>query len=77
MIDRETIAKALAAFESLPEAKKIHHRHQQRISFAYGNLAMMSEYAEADQAEMQRLRTRVAIAAGPCPCADCEAHRAS
>lgn len=71
-LTRELIEEALAAFERLTPEQKAHHRHAQRISFAYGNLALSSNYRDADSERLYLLRKEVEAAAGPCPCGACD-----
>lgn len=70
------------AFARLTPDQQVHHRHQQRTSFAYGNLAISRvrptgrEYAvdpAIHRLDEDRLMTLVKEAAGPCPCGTCAA----
>ncbi len=65
---QELLARASAVFDSLTPDQQSHHRHEQRISFVYGNIALSQR--DVDEAS---LRASVREAAGPCPCAPCRA----
>jgi len=62
----ELLAQASATFDAMTVDQKLHMRHQQKISFVTGNLALTRGESSYDD-----LRSRVTEAAGPCPCGDC------
>lgn len=64
----DLLRRARLAVEAMTPDELVHHRHEQRISFAYGNVAL----SQTDPDESV-LRESVRRAAGPCPCGQCKA----
>lgn len=72
MTDLATLlVQARAAVDAMAPDELAHMRHQQRISFAYGNVARSRP--EQTPEELAQLRAGVTAAAGPCPCGPCNA----
>lgn len=67
----ELCRQARARVDALSDDERVHMRHEQRISFAAGNVAL--SWAEVVGAESALVRaTRVVREkAGPCPCVPC------
>lgn len=60
------LAQAKTAFDALTPDEQLHHRHEQRISFAVGNVGLSRPGLSRSDLEAGARR-----AAGPCPCAAC------
>lgn len=77
MTDLEDLMqRARAAFEALTPDQQEHHRHEQRIDFAAGNVALSwPEPAPGEESNIDKARRLVSETAGPCPCGDCVAKR--
>lgn len=72
----DLMQRASAAFEALTPDQQAHHRHEQRIDFAAGNVALSwPEPDEGEEPNIDKARRIVSKDAGPCPCGDCNASR--
>lgn len=71
----DLLARAKAAFDALTPDEQAHHRHEQRINFAAGNVALSwkepPEGSLAGETLFQTAERLARLAAGPCPCARC------
>ncbi len=63
------LLKARAAEELLTEDHRLHMHHEQRISFASGNVLLSMRDLTVEQKQV--IRDGVRRAAGDCPCVDC------
>ncbi len=73
----DLIVLAQNAFAALTPDQQAHHRHEQRVSFAAGNVALSLREPPVDTLPGETLidtaRRLTRAAAGPCPCALCSA----
>lgn len=66
------LAKAKERLEAMTPDQRTHHRHEQRISFAAGNVAMSWPVDTINGEPALEVTTRlVRQQAGSCPCGDC------
>lgn len=72
---RRLLEKAIAKLEAMTPDERAHHRHEQRISFAAGNVAMdwsaLVVFNGEPRPALEVAHELARRAAGPCPCGDC------
>lgn len=68
---RRLLAKASDALARMTPDQRAHHRHEQRVSFAAGNVAMSWPDTINGEPAIDVARRLVLQKAGPCPCGDC------
>lgn len=68
---RRLLAKASDALARMTPDQRAHHRHEQRVSFAAGNVAMSWPETINGEPAIDVARRLVLEKAGPCPCGDC------
>ncbi len=69
----ELLARHRESVERMPLAARDHMRHEQRISFAYGNVALT--YEDPTDEALEKIYAGAVKAAGDCPCLDCDVVR--
>lgn len=65
------LAKAKERLDAMTPDQRAHHRHEQRISFAAGNIALSWPDTINGEPALEVATRLVREKAGPCPCADC------